>query len=1006
MDIIKKWFLRIDIEREFDTPIIELYMQDVKTNLFITTITNNGARISLKDYNIVTLNVLKADNTRLMVSGKVTEDGNVIFEMDSQATSVKGICSATIRIYEGDSSVTSKPFYFSVIDDPYRGTDNSIISQNSYTALQNILSQTAKALEEAVKVNDYFKVNLPTVKELISYEPILRDIVKNKDEAKELIRESKNLQVKIDASMADLKRLEGLIPEVNRLVDKGNETIKVLTNATESVSETIARADLKKAELEDILSRFKDIDERAQKIKLISDEVNSLLPKLGEAKNIKGGLDSSIASAKANKASLDTSLESAGDINRDLGNKISQSKTLSNNLKADIENAKTTNFTLNSDREAASLMLINLKNTKNDADTINSQLNSSQIKANSTKDELDKLVTDANKTTNEAKSINTALKETNSKAEANKTSLESANTKAINLVSDLSSKTSLAEGTSKKLKTNTDLANKASENLETNRGLADSSLSRLKEEIGKSENLEASLREIIASGDLSKYVTDPKLEEILKSYATKEDLSGIDVTGQLVDYAKKTQIPTKLSQLTNDKTFKTEAEIEALIDNSKFELPQGKENQVLTKTTNGVEFKNLSRSATFVIANYDSSKNSKAGADYVIQESECVAEVINSFIAKLPEYGGKIQLTEGNFNIKKNLNIAINKNNTIIEGYGDSTNIINKLTKDEMDTAIVSIFNEIKNCRLSDLNITHEAGNAIFIKGEKNYIKNIKIINNGEYPSLIIGDNNSGNVLENCNIKSVSHCYWIQKNSEKNSLSDCTGTSTDKFAFVVEGPNNSMSNCTGSSVDYIPFAIGGPNNSLSDCIATSTNSIAFYIKNSYVSLTGCRGENSVDEDARTKYPCFRIEGSNNSISNCIGTSVGSVTFSVEGSNNLVSNCSGTSTSQSAFYVYNSNNLVSNCIGTSTSQPAFYVEGSNSSLSNCSGTSKTQTALYIDGPGNSLIGCMGKTESTSKKGIFASVNSKSCIILGNHYYGNGIRNDGSDNLVVSNVRLVG
>lgn len=552
MNIIKKWFLRIDIEREFDTPIIELYMQDVKTNLFITTLTNNGARISLKDYNIVTLNVLKADDTRLMVSGKVTEDGNMIFEMDSQATSVKGICSATIRIYEGDSSVTSKPFYFSVIDDPYRGTDNSIVSQNSYTALQNILSQTAKALEEAVKVNDYFKVNLPTVKELISYEPILRDIVKNKDEAKELIRESKNLQAKIDASMADLKRLEGLIPEVNRLVDKGNETIKVLTNATESVSETIARADIKKSELEDILSKFKDIDDKAQRIKLISDEVNSLLPKLGEAKNIKGGLDSSIASAKANKASLDTSLESAGDINRDLGNKISQSKTLSNNLKADIENAKTTNFTLNSDREAASLMLINLKNTKNDADVVNSQLNSSQIKANSTKDELDKLVTDANKTTNEAKSINTALKETNSKAEANKTSLESANTKASNLASDLSSKTSLAEDASTKLKTNTDLANKASESLETNRGLADSSLSRLKEEIGKSENLEASLREIIASGDLSKYVTDPKLEEALKVYATKEDLSSIDVTGQLVDYAKKTEVPTKLSQLEED----------------------------------------------------------------------------------------------------------------------------------------------------------------------------------------------------------------------------------------------------------------------------------------------------------------------------------------------------------------------------------------------------------------------------------------------------------------------
>lgn len=74
---------------------------------------------------------------------------------------------------------------------------------------------------------------------------------------------------------------------------------------------------------------------------------------------------------------------------------------------------------------------------------------------------------------------------------------------------------------------------------------------------------------IVAAGDLSKYITDPKLQETLKSYATKEDLSKIDVTGQLGDYAKQKEIPTKLSQLTNDKTFKTEAEIQNLINNSK-----------------------------------------------------------------------------------------------------------------------------------------------------------------------------------------------------------------------------------------------------------------------------------------------------------------------------------------------------------------------------------------------------------------------------------------------------
>ena len=228
-----------------------------------------------------------------------------------------------------------------------------------------------------------------------------------------------------------------------------------------------------------------------------------------------------------------------------------------------------------------------------------------------------------------------------------------------------------------------------------------------------------------------------------------------------------------------------------------------------------------SRSATFVIANYDSSENSKAGADYTIQESDCAAEIINSFIEKLPNYGGKIQLTEGNFNIKKPLTISFTKNNTIIEGYGDSTNIIDKLTKDERSSVIVNILNGIKNCRLADLNITHESSNSINIRGNKNYIKNVNIINNGTYPSLIISDNTSENILENCSVKCDSEtCYWTKDASENNKILNCTGTSTNKTVFYIVGSNNSLSSCTG----------------------TSTNNNAFQIKGTGISLIGCKGE--------------------------------------------------------------------------------------------------------------------------------------------------------------------
>lgn len=68
------------------------------------------------------------------------------------------------------------------------------------------------------------------------------------------------------------------------------------------------------------------------------------------------------------------------------------------------------------------------------------------------------------------------------------------------------------------------------------------------------------------------YLDETGLSEVGKvikeHYASKEDLSKIDVTKQLVDYAKKTEVPTKLSQLTNDNSFKTEDEIKQLINDS------------------------------------------------------------------------------------------------------------------------------------------------------------------------------------------------------------------------------------------------------------------------------------------------------------------------------------------------------------------------------------------------------------------------------------------------------
>ncbi|WP_071126227.1 hypothetical protein [Peptoniphilus lacydonensis] len=393
-------------------------------------------------------------------------------------------------------------------------------------------------------------------------------------------------------------------------------------------------------------------------------------------------------------------------------------------------------------------------------------------------------------------------------------------------------------------------------------------------ELQNSQLSKASQKEAESGVDNTKYMTPQATKQAIEKLSPKQDLSG---------YAMKKDIKIKLSEMEEDSTHRTVTNSEKEKWNKKFDLPAGKENQVLTKTTNGAEFKNISssRSATFVIANYDSSENSKSGADYIIQESDCAAEIINDFITKLPEYGGKIQLTEGNFNIKKNLAINFTKNNTIIEGYGDSTNIIDKLTKDERNSVIVNISTGIENCRLSDLNITHDTSNSINIKGNKNYIKNVNVINNGTHPSVYVNDNTSENILENCSVKGASStCFFI--NGSNNSFSNCSGASTSN-GFLIDGSNNSFSNCSGASTNQQGLVILGLNHSLSNCSGTSTSGTPIYIDGKQVNLIGCTGKSvSTNRDiwltARARY-CLALgnryyknldnQGTNNIIANNI-----------------------------------------------------------------------------------------------------------------------------------------
>ncbi|MDD7352005.1 MAG: hypothetical protein PUG84_00950 [Peptoniphilaceae bacterium] len=392
--------------------------------------------------------------------------------------------------------------------------------------------------------------------------------------------------------------------------------------------------------------------------------------------------------------------------------------------------------------------------------------------------------------------------------------------------------------------------------------------------------------------------------------------------------AKSSDIKTKLSEMEEDSTHKTVTDSEKQSWNKK------------------------SRSATFVIANYDSSENSKAGADYVIQENESPCDIINSFIEKLPSYGGKIQLTEGHFIEKNDKSINLNKDNITLSGYGESTNL--ERTIEGAKIEFIKIFNS--NIILENFQSNPKNENAVWFSETTNKCKLFNIL--GTSSTLTFSIKGSNHSITNCSGTSINNSVFNTfSNSNNHQFSNCSGTSTNDNAFSINGSNHQLSNCTGTSTNKTTFYINGSNHRLSNCTGTSTDGNVFNINGSGISLVGCIGENNPKESL----PCF--------------------------------------------WIGNKGNKLSNCSGTSTNSMSFYINGSNHQLSNCTGTSTDGNAFNINGSGISLVGCIGETKNPNRfYDIILVSETKSCIVLGNFYHAGGLNNKGTNNVLANNIKL--
>ena len=313
----------------------------------------------------------------------------------------------------------------------------------------------------------------------------------------------------------------GLLKDYDKTLEEAKEvdaSLKVGIN--EGIEARNNLADCKKKALE--------IKGQLDKSKVDANKTLSDLNKTKtESETLKSNLTSENQKATENIKNLTNKIETGKTTTSELNKSITDAKANKSNLDKSNTTALATKKSLEDATTAANTTKTELGNLKNQGDTLSGDLTAKITDGNKLKSNLDTSVNkattaksnlDASVTT--AKNTNTTLKTTDTEAKKTKT-----------LIKDLMSKLNLT-----------------------------------KDEVSK----------IVAAGDLSQYVTDPKLQEALKSYATKEDLSSIDVTGQLVDYAKKTDLDNKVDKVigktlsTNDYTNTDKAKVDAIPPNPKY----------------------------------------------------------------------------------------------------------------------------------------------------------------------------------------------------------------------------------------------------------------------------------------------------------------------------------------------------------------------------------------------------------------------------------------------------
>lgn len=590
----KKYRLVLDLKKNFVSNVETLVQNDVNTNEFEIELFDDGVPYLIDEKNKLEVAAKKSDGT-VVVDSATGIQNMVSWQLSEQALTASGYVEAEVRVLE-DTGVLTASQSFKFLVRPNLINDETIKSTSQY-----------RALDEAVKKAEELKKELAGVPEKVSELKSEFDNVKTSLEntQKELLA---GLQIS-NKNIDEIKAyLNGVNAEIQKIKDKEID-IENLRELLKNLEDLKARL----ATLENTLSDAKTTNTNLEtNIKTSNKNISDMNALINTARDVGSSLTSDTTAGKSVDTALKGSITKGNQIvanvnsaDKTLTEKINTATTTGKSLDESVQKGGTTKTSLDESIKTAETTKKNLDSSNTTATTTKTELDKSIELAKTKKTELDGSIS-TSKTTKTAldSSIKTG-KDVNTKSTSLKTELDTSVASATNAKTNVDKSVEIAK--TKKTELDGSIASATAKNTElkgttttaeTTDTEAKKTIETLQALLTKSEGSEQSLREIIASGNLDKYVTDPKLQEALKDYATKTELENIDVTSKLGDYAlktdvktklsemvgdethrtvtdtektswsgkaEKTDIPTKLSELSNDETFKTEAEIKALI---------------------------------------------------------------------------------------------------------------------------------------------------------------------------------------------------------------------------------------------------------------------------------------------------------------------------------------------------------------------------------------------------------------------------------------------------------